>query len=404
MPGVWGDLRQWFEDETALMQCGVWDRELRGINDGRAEEQDIDIDDSRTFCDYAFASHLLLDVQDRREQLFRKLLGFQRDDAVQEPRLPDKIHRLGFVKRRYRGDVAQSTQCIDGRGEIRGTISDVRSERQIHRFTHTLVSPCGPRRARLVHGRSSFSIAIMSQLRCLLLTRDDQTIRVLRKITDDLELALEVCTGADKAAEELEQCKFDAVLIDCDDVHNAITVMRSVRMTPSNKTSTVFAIVNGITTPTSAIELGANLSLEKPINEGKARHALKTVHGLMLQERRRYYRHEVDMAVTLRFEDKEKKSHHEIVGTAVNISEGGMALKMKTSIPWEYRTAVAKFLMPGSQDYVEVDSTIAWADEQGHAGIRFDKIPLPLREHLAKFFRESEAKDKQTAPVKKPDR
>ena len=241
----------------------------------------------------------------------------------------------------------------------------------------------------------------MAQLRCLLLTRDGQVIRTMRKITDDLELSLEVCTGADKAAEELEQRKYDAVLIDCDDLHNAITVLRSVRMTPSNKTSTVFAIVNGITTPTSAIELGANLSLEKPINEGTARHALKAVHGLMLQERRRYYRHAVEIAVTLRFEDKDKKTHREIAGTAVNISEGGMALKMKSSIPWEFRIAQAKFVMPGANDPVELMATIAWADEQGHAGIRFENMPYPLRERLGKFFREIEEKDKQTAPAKK---
>src|ERR1051326_8762387 len=129
------------------------------------------------------------------------------------------------------------------------------------------------------------------ELRCLLLTRDDQIIRVLRRVLEDLEVAVDVCTGADKAAELLEQRKFDALMIDCDDVHNAITVLCSVRLTPSNKSSTVFAIVNGITTPTSAIELGANLSLEKPITESKARHSIKTAHGLMLQERRRYYRH-----------------------------------------------------------------------------------------------------------------
>jgi len=238
----------------------------------------------------------------------------------------------------------------------------------------------------------------MPQLQCLLLTRDDQVIRVLRKVMDDFEVGLHVCTGADKAAEELEQRKYDAVMIDCDDVHNAITVLCSVRLTPSNKSSTVFAIVNGITTPTSAIELGANLSLEKPINESKARHAFKAVHGLMMQERRRYYRHPVEMAVTLRFEDKNKKMHKDLMGTAVNISEGGMALKMKTTIPWEYRVAQAKFIMPGGHDFVELMATIAWADEQGNAGIRFDNIPYTLRDKLQKFFRETEEKEKQAAP------
>ncbi len=239
------------------------------------------------------------------------------------------------------------------------------------------------------------------EFQCLLLTRDDQVIRVLRRVLDDLKVSLDVCTGADKAAERLEQRKYDAVLIDCDDLHNAITVLRSVRLTPSNKTSTVFAIVNGITTPTSAIELGANLALEKPITESKARHAFSAVHGLMLQERRRYYRHAVDLAVTLRFEDRDKGTHHELMGTVVNISEGGMAVKTKSSVPWEYRIATLKFVMPGSHDWVEMMGSIAWADEQGNAGLRFENVPYTLRERLAKFFLEVEKKDKAAPPANK---
>ena len=238
------------------------------------------------------------------------------------------------------------------------------------------------------------------ELKCLLLTHDDQVIRVLRKVLEDLEIGVDVFTGADKAAEQLEQAKYDAVLIDCDDVHNAITVLCSVRFTRSNKTSTVFAIVNGITTPTSAIEFGANLALEKPISEHTARHAFRTAHALMLQEHRRYYRHPVDMAVTLRFEDKDKGSRREVPATAINVSEGGMAIKVKTPLPPEFRIAQLRFVLPGSQDPIEILGSIAWADEQGNAGIRFQKIPFTLRDRLDKFLREAEKKEKQAPPAK----
>jgi ActR/RegA family two-component response regulator len=239
------------------------------------------------------------------------------------------------------------------------------------------------------------------ELRCLLLTRDDQIIRVLRRVLEDLEVAVDVCTGADKAAELLEQRKFDAVMIDCDDVHNALTVLCSVRLTPSNKSSTVFAIVNGITTVSNAIELGANLALEKPLSETKAKHAFKAVHGLMLQERRRYYRHPIDMAVTLRFEDKDKGDHREVLATGTNLSEGGMALKVKATLPREFRTAQLRFIMPGTHDQVQLLGVISWADEQGNAGVRFENVPYTLRERLDKFFRDIEAQDKVVPPPKK---
>lgn len=241
------------------------------------------------------------------------------------------------------------------------------------------------------------------EMKCLLLTRDDQVIRVVRRAIEELEVGLEVFTGADKAAEEMERRKFDAILIDCDDVHNAITVLCSVRMTPSNKTSTVFAIVNGITSVTTAIDLGASLALEKPIDEYKARHALKSVHSLMLHERRRYFRHSADIAVTLVFEEKDKQSKKEVHGTAFNLSEGGMAVKVKSSLPL-HRTALLKFIMPGSHDWVEFTASVAWADETGHAGIRFENLPFTLRDRLAKFLGEADQKKKKETAGGKSER
>ena len=128
-------------------------------------------------------------------------------------------------------------------------------------------------------------------LQSLLLSRDDDVIRVLRRVLNDLEIEVEVCTGPDKAAEELARRKWDAIIIDCDDCHGALDVLRSVRQGTSNKTSTAFAIINGITSVRNAFEMGANLALEKPITADRALHSFRAVHGMMLAERRRYYRH-----------------------------------------------------------------------------------------------------------------
>jgi c-di-GMP-binding flagellar brake protein YcgR len=121
----------------------------------------------------------------------------------------------------------------------------------------------------------------------------------------------------------------------------------------------------------------------------------------MLQERRRYYRHPVNMAVTLRFEDKDKGDHREVLATGTNLSEGGMALKVKATLPREFRTAQLRFIMPGTHDQVQLLGVISWADEQGNAGVRFENVPYTLRERLDKFFRDIEAQDKVVPPPKK---
>jgi CheY-like chemotaxis protein len=238
-------------------------------------------------------------------------------------------------------------------------------------------------------------------LQSLLLSRDDDVIRVLRRVLSDLEIELEVCTGSEKAAEELARRKWDAVIIDCDDVHGALDVLRAVRQTPSNKTSTAFAIINGVTSVRGAFELGANLALEKPLTADRAKHSFRAVHGMMLQERRRYFRHPVDIAVTLKFEVKEDHSQHEVLATALNLSEGGMAVKLKASVPAIHMKTVAKvnFMLPGTRTWIETGGTVAWADAEGQAGIRFENPPYSVKEHLARWFTEKMVGEKKSVVV-----
>ncbi len=241
-------------------------------------------------------------------------------------------------------------------------------------------------------------------LQSLLLSRDNDVIRVLRRVLNDLEIEVQVCTAPDTAAAELARRKWDAIIIDCDDVHGALDVLRSVRQMAANKTSTAFAIINGITSVRNAFELGANLALEKPITADRALHSFRAVHGMMLAERRRYYRYPVDMAVTLRFEDKDSPRHQEVLAAAVNLSEGGMAVKLKSAPPSTKAAATLRFLLPGTHNWIETKGIIAWADAEGHAGIRFENPPFSVKEHMARWFNqkfEADKKPETPAPVKR---
>jgi DNA-binding response OmpR family regulator len=241
-------------------------------------------------------------------------------------------------------------------------------------------------------------------LQSLLLSRDDDVIRILRRVLTDLEIEVEVCTVPDKAAEELARRKWDAIIIDCDDCHGAVDVLRSVRQGASNKTSTAFAIINGITSVRNAFEMGANLALEKPITADRALHSFRAVHGMMLAERRRYYRHPVDMAVTLHYEDKEKQRQQEVLATAINLSEGGMAVNLKSTPNDTKAVATVKFVLPGTSNWIETNGTIAWADGEGHAGIRFENPPYAVKELLARWFVQKTGGDKKPAKPESPKR
>ncbi len=215
-------------------------------------------------------------------------------------------------------------------------------------------------------------------LSALLLSRDDEVIRMLRRVLQDLAVELQVCTGSDEAVQQLSRRKFDAVIVDCDDVHGGQEALRSVRKTASNKSSTTFAIINGITSVQNAFQMGANLAMEKPISPDRALHSFRAAQGLMEAERRRYYRHYIDMPVTLQCGKEEFRA------VATNLSNGGMAVRMQTALP-EHRLSGVSFILPGSEARLELKARVAWADSEGRAGIRFEQVPSSSRTKLEKW-------------------
>src|ERR1039458_6782523 len=101
-------------------------------------------------------------------------------------------------------------------------------------------------------------------LESLLLSRDADVFRVLRPTLEKLSIDVEVCQEAKKASEILISEKFDAVIVDCDDMPGGVEVLEGLRTTPSNKNSVTFALVNGKKTTTQqAFGLAGKFVLHK---------------------------------------------------------------------------------------------------------------------------------------------
>src|SRR6267143_2620640 len=99
------------------------------------------------------------------------------------------------------------------------------------------------------------------QLESLLLSRDAEVIRLLRPALEKLSIDVEICRGVSSGQEILRTEKFDAVIVDCDDLKGGLDVLASLRKSASNKNSVTFAILNGSTTTQQAFQMGANFVL-----------------------------------------------------------------------------------------------------------------------------------------------
>src|SRR5215469_4365833 len=74
-------------------------------------------------------------------------------------------------------------------------------------------------------------------LESLLISRDAALLGVLRPTLEKLSVEVEVCSGAQTGGDLLGKRKFDAVIVDCDDMQGGIDILKGLRKTQSNATS-----------------------------------------------------------------------------------------------------------------------------------------------------------------------
>jgi DNA-binding response OmpR family regulator len=231
-------------------------------------------------------------------------------------------------------------------------------------------------------------------LESLLLSQDAEVVGVLRPTLEKLSIEVEICQEAEKASEILISEKFDAVIVDCDDLNGGREVLECLRATPSNKNSVAFAVLNGKKTTTQeAFGMGVNFVLQKPISPLNASRCFHAALSSMERERRRYFRQPVKMQVRVVLDDKEIKA------TSTNISEGGMALVLHQALP-KIATPRLQFTLPETNVALDVETVVAWADIKGHVGLRFLNVPQSSQELLDKWL--NEQIEKQLGSKEKP--
>ena len=214
----------------------------------------------------------------------------------------------------------------------------------------------------------------------LLLSQDSDLVRVVRPTLEKLSIDVEICHEARAAADILVSEKFDAVIVDCDDLKGGLEVLQGLRATPSNKNSVTFAILNGKKTTTQeAFGMGANFVLQKPISALNAGRCFHAALNFMIKERRRYFRQPVKMQVQVVLDGRT------INATSTNLSEGGIAVMMKEALPKGAKPHL-KFSLPEANLHMEVEAEVAWADIKGRAGFRFQHVPPSSQQQLEKWL------------------
>jgi CheY-like chemotaxis protein len=217
-------------------------------------------------------------------------------------------------------------------------------------------------------------------LESLLLSRDPQVIRVVRPALEQLSVDVEICREIVAGNKILSSEKFDAVIVDCDDMQGGLEVLEGLRQTPSNKSSVMFAILNGTTDTQTAFQMGANFVLQKPVSPLNAMRCFSAAIGFMERERRRYFRHALEIPVLVLLEEDQG-----VKATSTNLSEGGMALRFSGEPPTSEISKLV-FTLPGMATAIEATADSAWLDGSGCMGMRFKAMSNAAKQQLERWL------------------
>lgn len=208
----------------------------------------------------------------------------------------------------------------------------------------------------------------------LVISDDEATIRQLTESMQQFAISAEVCRDAGFALQSLNRRHYEAVVVDLK-MYQAKEMMERVRFSPSNQTATTFAITDGPES-VSGFSTGANFVLERPLSEESLNRSLRAAYGIIMRERRRYFRCPVNIPVAVRNQDGLETQYQ-----TINISESGIAINIPA--PMKAGTEVAvQFTLPANPTRFVIQAKICWSDPTGRTGLQFLSLVVPQKTEL----------------------
>jgi PilZ domain len=201
----------------------------------------------------------------------------------------------------------------------------------------------------------------------LLVSADPVTIRQFSDALQTLSISPEVCEQAPAAMGLLNRRKFEAVIVDLQLGEQCGRILDEVRVSASNRTAVTLAISGDNVESTASFRRRAGFVFERPVSAQSIRSTLKPAYGMILRERRRYFRHPAPIPVTVLIKNMPEVRCH-----SVNIGEGGMALSTAVLLSVGEEVQI-QFTLPGPEIRFSVKSTVCWL-KSGQFGVRFGSL------------------------------
>jgi len=213
----------------------------------------------------------------------------------------------------------------------------------------------------------------------LVVCKDVAARQVIIESLQPLAIHAEICEEVFGAARLLDRQKFEAIIVDLLLGEGAMLVMEQLRFSRSNSTAVTFAITTGAE-PDPGVRLDSTFVLQRPLSAASVNQTLRASYGLVVRERRRYFRCPLTVTAFVRAHEPE-----EFLCQTVNISEGGVAISTRT-MPDSALPAAVRFSLPGQSGQLFAETKVCWRGNEGLVGLEFQALAALQKSELQEWL------------------
>jgi hypothetical protein len=214
----------------------------------------------------------------------------------------------------------------------------------------------------------------------LVVSQDEPSRRLIVESLQLLAIRPEMCEETFSAAGFLAKQKFEAVIVDSLLGDEARLIMELVRLSRANRTAVTFAVTAGEERRTLDARVDAMFALQRPLSADTVNQTLRAAYGLIVRERRRYFRCPMAVPAFVRAGQQE-----ELMYQTVNVSEGGIAISARARVDSDLPAAV-RFTLPERSTQLLAETRVRWRNAGGLVGLEFISLALPHKTELQEWL------------------
>ncbi len=212
----------------------------------------------------------------------------------------------------------------------------------------------------------------------LIVCKDAPTRQLIVESLQPLAIRPEICEDGFVASTLLNERKFEAVIVDLLMGEEVALVLAQLRFSRANRTAVTFAITAGSASQPERPD--STFVLQRPLSAASVNQILRAAFGMVVRERRRYFRCPVAIPSLVRSGQPE-----DLLCQTVNISEGGIAINVPATLEPD-SPALVRFSLPGCTSQMLAETKVVWRGEGGLVGLEFQSLAAPQKSELQEWL------------------